>query len=141
VNSTERPEPQTATRIDKPWGHQLLFTVTDRYSGAVDVVWKGHSLSLQYHRQRDETLFLYRGRLRVELADETGVMHTFTLEPGQSIRFLPLRRHRIHALEDAVIFEVSTPELDDVVRVADLYGRADHEPGGKEQQELNGQKD
>jgi len=133
VNSPERSEPQTATRIDKPWGYQLLFTVAAPYSGAVDVVRKGHSLSLQYHRQRDETLFLYQGLLRVELADEMGVMHTFTLEPGQSIRFLPLRRHRIHAVEDSVIFEVSTPELDDVVRMADLYGRVDQEPGGKEQ--------
>ncbi len=132
-NSPERLGPQAATRIDKPWGYQLLFTITEPYSGAVDVIWKGHSLSLQYHRQRDETLFLHQGRLQVELEDETGVMRTFGLQPGQSIHFLPLRRHRISALEDSVIFEVSTPHTDDVVRLADRYGRTAIPPGNEEQ--------
>jgi mannose-6-phosphate isomerase len=132
-NSRERLGPQTATRIDKPWGYQLLFTSTEPYSGGVNVVCRGHSLSLQYHRQRDETLFLHQGHLQVELEDEAGVMRTFALKPGQSIRFVPLRRHRISALEDSVIFEVSTPQMDDVVRVADRYGRAAVQPGGEEQ--------
>lgn len=115
--------PRFAHHGDKPWGDQFIFAVTSSYCGAVDVVRQGQSLSLQFHRQRDESLYLYQGALLVEFEDETGAMGSVEMKPGQSIRFLPLRRHRITALLDSVIFEVSTPPLDDVVRLQDLYGR------------------
>lgn len=127
-----KPKPEPATRIDRPWGYQLLFAVTQFYAGAVDVVHKGHSLSLQYHQCRDETLYLHQGRIRVEIEDATGALHTLEMQPGQSIRFLPGRKHRVAALEDAVIFEVSTPHLQDIVRLEDLYGRVTVEPSGQE---------
>jgi quercetin dioxygenase-like cupin family protein len=121
--------PQHAKRIDKPWGYQLLFAATLSYAGGVDVIHAGRSLSLQYHQCRDETLFLHRGRLLVELEDATGKMHRFELVPDQSIHLVPPRKHRVTALEDSIIFEVSTPQLDDVVRLEDLYGRAGEQAG------------
>jgi mannose-6-phosphate isomerase len=116
--------PSAAQHIDKPWGEQFVFAVTSFYCGAVDVVRQGHSLSFQFHRQRDETLYLHQGSLRVDFEDDQGAMRSADMEPGQSIHFRPLHRHRITALRDSVVFEVSTPQLDDVVRLQDLYGRA-----------------
>jgi mannose-6-phosphate isomerase-like protein (cupin superfamily) len=116
--------PRFARSVDKPWGEQLVFAVTSTYCGAVDVVRQGQSLSLQFHQLRDETLYLYQGSLQVKFEDESGAMRCVDMSPGQSIRFRPLRKHRITALTDSVIFEVATPQLDDVVRLQDIYGRA-----------------
>jgi mannose-6-phosphate isomerase len=121
---------QIVRRVEKPWGYQLVFAVTPWYAGGVDVIKEGHSLSLQYHQRRDETLYLHQGKLQVELEDDTGAMNAFQLGPGQSVRFCPRQKHRVTALEDSVIFEVSTPQMDDVVRLEDRYGRAETDPDG-----------
>ena len=115
--------PQPAEHIDKPWGEYVLFAVTPAYAGGVLLMKRGHSASLQFHRERDETLYLHTGRMMIETEDSLGTMHEFEMSPGHSIRFRPGRRHRISALEDSVIFEVSTPHVDDIVRLEDRYGR------------------
>lgn len=116
--------PRFAHQVGKPWGDQFVFAQTSSYIGAVNLVRQGQSLSLQFHRTRDETLYLYQGLLQVEFEDRSGEMRTVRMQPGQSIRFCPLRKHRIAALADSVLFEVSTPPFDDVVRLDDRYGRA-----------------
>jgi len=83
---------------------------------------KGHRLSLQYHSFKDETMFISQGRVMMEIEDGK-VKRELTLEPGQSVHLPPLTRHRLQAIEDTTLFEVSTPELDDVTRLADDYGR------------------
>jgi len=130
-NDQRADGPQIASRVDKPWGYQLIFAATPFYAGGVDAVEKGQSLSLQYHECRDETLYLHEGKLRVEVEDDRGAMHMFEVGPGQSIRFFATRKHRVTALEDSVIFEVSTPQLDDTVRLEDRYGRAERNPSGR----------
>jgi mannose-6-phosphate isomerase len=111
-------------RTAKPWGYEELWALTGRYAGKVLHITRGHQLSLQYHEQKDETILLYAGRLILLLEDERGVLREHWLSPGEA-RHIPVgRRHRMIALEDCDVLEVSTPELDDVVRVEDAYGRA-----------------
>jgi mannose-6-phosphate isomerase-like protein (cupin superfamily) len=110
--------------IDKPWGHELVWAETPRYVGKILHVRKGESLSLQYHHVKDETIMLLSGSLLFEhyrdgdepQRTQLGVREPFHITPGT--------RHRMTALEDCDIVEVSTPELDDVVRLEDRYGRA-----------------
>jgi mannose-6-phosphate isomerase len=111
-------------RIDKPWGHELWFARTDRYAGKVLHVKQGHRLSLQYHRSKDETSYVLRGRLRLTSGTDLAEMAAADLGPGDIWRNPPGTIHTIEALEDADIVEVSTPELEDVVRLEDDYGRA-----------------
>ena len=110
-------------KIDKPWGYELLWAQTDKYVGKVLYIRKGHSLSLQYHKVKDETLMLQQGRLILEVHDENGAINEILMTPEQSYRVTPLTKHRMRALEDCKVFEVSTPELDDIVRISDEYGR------------------
>ncbi|MCI0407471.1 MAG: cupin domain-containing protein [Acidobacteria bacterium] len=110
-------------RVAKPWGEELIFAETDRYAGKILVVKKGEILSLQYHEKKEETLYLYRGRVRLWI-EEDSVLQERVMLPGDSRHIRPLTRHRMEALEDSEIFEVSSPELDDVVRLEDRYGRA-----------------
>jgi mannose-6-phosphate isomerase len=110
-------------RVPKPWGEEIIFAETDRYAGKILVVRKGEILSLQYHEKKEETLYLYRGRVRLWI-EEAGELKEKTMLPGDSRHIRPLTRHRMEALEDSEIFEVSSPELDDVVRLEDRYGRA-----------------
>ena len=109
-------------RVDKPWGYELHWAKTERYVGKIIHVDAGHALSLQYHRVKDETILVWSGRIRFEtgrgdsrVAREMG--------PGESVHIAPGTVHRMTALEPTDIFEVSTPELDDVVRLEDRYGR------------------
>ncbi|MGH7640161.1 MAG: cupin domain-containing protein [Candidatus Dormibacteria bacterium] len=111
-------------RVDKPWGHEIWFAVSERYAGKVLHIQAGHELSLQYHVHKDETIYLLSGELALELEDDGGRLETLALAPGECRRILPGRRHRMRAIQDCQIFEVSTPELDDVVRLEDRYGRA-----------------
>lgn len=118
----------TPRRIPKPWGEEILFAHTDRYAGKVLTVRRGESLSLQYHERKDEALYLFSGRIEVTLGepgDAAGARGSGRrrLGPGEAIHLPAGTRHRIEALEDATLFEVSTPELDDVVRLEDRYGR------------------
>jgi len=112
-----------AQRVDKPWGYELRWAVTDRYAGKLIHINAGHSLSLQYHVQKDESIFVQRGTLDLVLEDDSGAVHTHRLQPGMSARVRPGRRHRFIAATDTDLFEVSSPELDDVVRLEDAYGR------------------
>ena len=110
-------------RIDKPWGYELLYALTDRYAGKILFIKKGNRFSLQYHKEKDESMHLFNGRAIMEIESETGQMENRELNPGDSIRVPPKTKHRIEALEDTTILEVSTPELTDVVRIDDDYGR------------------
>jgi mannose-6-phosphate isomerase-like protein (cupin superfamily) len=110
-------------RVNKPWGYEEIWARTDCYAGKILFVRKGERLSLQYHQHKDESIYLIRGQLRVTLEGGGGEVEVTDLEPGQSRRVPPGRRHRFEALEDSEIVEVSTPELDDVVRIEDDYGR------------------
>lgn len=111
-------------RVDKPWGYELIFAHTDRYVGKILHVNPGQALSLQYHEVKDETLYLAEGEVEL-LVEEDGGLVTRTLRGGESYRIVPFTRHRMTAGADGCdIIEVSTPELDDVVRLEDRYGRA-----------------
>ena len=109
-------------RVDKPWGYELHWAKTDRYVGKILHVAAGHALSLQYHNVKDETIYLYSGRLQFEI-QEDGELVSREMQPGDRVRITPRTVHRMTALEDSDILEVSTPELDDVVRLEDRYGR------------------
>jgi mannose-6-phosphate isomerase-like protein (cupin superfamily) len=111
-------------RVDKPWGYELIWAVTDAYVGKVLFVKAGESLSLQFHRKKDESWLVQSGRAKLELGSAGDAMlKVEVIGPGASFRFLPGTVHRVTALEDTTILEVSTPELDDVVRLEDRYGR------------------
>ena len=120
------PEPVRSPghgRVDKPWGYELRWAITDRYLGKLLHIRSGHALSLQYHVQKDESILLVSGSLDLVLEDDRGDLVTHRLLPGMSARILPGRRHRFVAVEDAELFEASSPEIDDVVRLEDRYGR------------------
>ena len=110
-------------RVDKPWGHELRWAITDRYLGKLIHVNRGHQLSLQYHVQKDESIFVASGLLDLVLEDDAGEVQVHRMAPGMSARVRPGRRHRFVAVEDTDLFEVSSPEVDDVVRLEDSYGR------------------
>jgi mannose-6-phosphate isomerase-like protein (cupin superfamily) len=109
-------------RVEKPWGYELIWARTDRYVGKVIHVRAGHALSLQYHDRKEETLLLWRGRLRFELREGDST-RCWEMAAGDRVHVSPGNVHRMTALEDCDVFEVSTPELDDVVRIEDRYGR------------------
>ncbi len=114
---------QSIRRVDKPWGYELIFAHTDRYVGKILHVDAGHALSLQYHERKDETLFLKEGEVELQV-EENGEMVSITLRGGDSYRISPFTRHRMVAgAAGCDIIEVSSPELDDVVRLEDRYGR------------------
>ena len=110
-------------RVPKPWGEELIWALTDRYCGKVITIETGRRLSLQYHEQKDEAIFVIAGRLRLLLEDDAGSMVTRELGPGDGAHVAAGRRHRYEAIERVELVEVSTPELDDVVRVEDDFGR------------------
>jgi mannose-6-phosphate isomerase-like protein (cupin superfamily) len=107
-------------RVDKPWGYELRFVHTPRYAGKVLVIRAGHQLSLQHHERKDEAFFVQSGTLELVLGHEQRVER---LAAGESRHITPRTVHRFRAVTDCVLFEVSTPELDDVVRHEDDYGR------------------
>jgi mannose-6-phosphate isomerase-like protein (cupin superfamily) len=110
-------------RVAKPWGHELIWALTDRYCGKVLVIEAGKRLSLQKHVAKDESIYVLSGRLLLYLEDDGGVVRQVELGPGDA-RHVPTGRiHRYEALERTELIEVSTPELDDVVRLSDDYGR------------------
>ena len=111
-------------KVDKPWGHELIWALTGRYCGKVLFVKAGCALSLQFHREKDESWLVQAGRAKLELG-EIGqkVLHEEVVGPGAAFHYEPGTVHRVTAIEDTTILEVSTPQLDDVVRLEDLYGR------------------
>jgi mannose-6-phosphate isomerase len=112
------------TRVEKPWGYELHWAKTDRYVGKVIHINKGHALSLQYHNIKDETIYLWSGKLLFEIEID-GVLTKIEMQPGAAVHVTPKTVHRMTAIEDADVFEASTPELHDVVRLEDRYGRTD----------------
>jgi mannose-6-phosphate isomerase len=111
-------------RVDKPWGYELIWAEAEAYVGKVLFVKAGESLSLQFHRVKDESWLVREGRAKVELGSAGDpVLREEVVGPGACFRFRPGTVHRVSALEDTTILEVSTPDLDDVVRLEDLYGR------------------
>jgi mannose-6-phosphate isomerase len=112
------------TVTEKPWGYELLWACTSRYAGKILHIEAGGRLSLQYHERKEETLHLLSGRMRMELELEDGAWFDEEIGPGTCIHVPTGRRHRMTAVETCDVLEVSTPELDDVVRVQDDYGRA-----------------
>jgi len=112
------------TLIDKPWGHELIWAKTDRYVGKILHVRAGEALSLQYHRVKDETIMVLSGRLHFEFFAEGEAPSARELGPREPFHISPGLRHRMTAIEDTDVLEVSTTELDDVVRLEDRYGRS-----------------
>jgi mannose-6-phosphate isomerase len=110
--------------VEKPWGYELIWAHTDRYVGKLLHIQKGESLSYQYHRVKDETIRLLSGAMDMDLESD-GSKVQISLKPGDCLHIVPGMRHRMIAVEDCDVLEVSTPELDDVVRLEDRYGRAD----------------
>lgn len=112
--------------VAKPWGHEDRFAITDKYVGKILVIKQGHSLSLQHHEKKDETIRLLSGQLALRIGwtvEEALQMMPVILEVGDSYHIPPGLIHRMIALENCEVLEVSTPELDDVIRHQDLYGR------------------
>ncbi len=112
------------TIVDKPWGHELIWAKTPRYVGKILHVRAGEALSLQYHRIKEETIMVLSGRMKLEFFAEGEEPSTRELEVRVPFHVSPGLRHRMIAIEDTDVLEVSTPELDDVVRLEDRYGRA-----------------
>lgn len=110
-------------RVEKPWGHELWWGFTERYVGKLLHVKAGHKLSLQYHERKDETIHLWAGDLAL-VVDEGGGLEERRMRPGESFHIRPGVKHRMVALTDCDVLEVSTPEVEDVVRLEDAYGRA-----------------
>ena len=116
-------EEKLPRKTEKPWGFELLFAHTPKYAAKVIFIKKGHRFSLQYHEKKEESLYLYKGKALMEIEGRNGQLESTIVDVGQSIRFPPLIKHRLKALEDTTFFEVSTPELGDIIRLEDDYGR------------------
>jgi mannose-6-phosphate isomerase-like protein (cupin superfamily) len=115
-----RTEPR---RVEKPWGWELVWAETDAYVGKLLFVAAGQSLSLQYHEVKDEAWLVQEGRARLELGEVGGPLEEVEIGAGDAFHYRPGTVHRVTALEDLLVLEVSTPHLDDVVRLEDAYGR------------------
>ena len=112
-------------RVEKPWGYELIWALSEEYAGKLLSVNAGQQLSLQLHRQKDESWYLLEGVAELEFAAPGEKTTTAeVVRPGAAFRIRPGTVHRIRALEDVLMLEVSTPRLDDVVRLEDDYGRA-----------------
>jgi mannose-6-phosphate isomerase len=114
--------PDVPYRVDKPWGYELIWARTDRYVGKILHVKAGHVLSLQYHNKKDETMHVLRGELILRTGEgQTQVSRPF--RQGETVHIPPKLIHQIEAVADSDVLEASTPELDDLVRLQDRYGR------------------
>lgn len=116
-------QPLDIQRVPKPWGYELIFGRTARYVGKILHVNQGQSLSLQYHEVKEETLYVVRGELKLTI-EVDGDRRELPLREGEAFHIAPRMIHRMEAVVDTDVAEVSTPELDDVVRLEDRYGRA-----------------
>jgi mannose-6-phosphate isomerase len=113
----------TPRKVEKPWGWELVWAEADDYAGKLLFVRAGESLSLQYHEVKDESWLVQEGRARLELGEVGGKLETMEIVPGDAFRFHPRTVHRVTAVEDTLVIEVSTSQLTDVVRLEDRYGR------------------
>ena len=111
-------------KVEKPWGYELIWALTDVYCGKILFVTAGSSLSLQFHNEKDESWLVQSGRAKLELGDVgQRVLNEEVISAGSAFHYAPGTVHRVTAIEDTTILEVSTPHLDDVVRLEDRYGR------------------
>ena len=110
-------------RVEKPWGYELWWARTDRYVGKLIHINKGQALSLQYHNRKDETIYVQAGKMLFEMGPSADALERREMGPGDVVHVTPPTVHRMTAIEDTDIFEVSTPEVEDVVRLKDRYGR------------------
>jgi len=111
-------------KVEKPWGHELIWALSETYCGKVLFIKAGAALSLQFHNEKDESWLVHSGRAKLELGDAgQRLLHEEVIGPGAAFRYRPGTVHRVTAIEDTTIIEVSTPQLDDVVRLEDAYGR------------------
>lgn len=109
--------------VEKPWGYEWIWAKTEDYVGKVLHIKKDHQLSLQFHRQKEETILVFKGVMKFLIENEKGEMEEKILREGEAFHIYPKRKHRMIALEDCDVFETSTPHLQDVVRLEDSYGR------------------
>jgi mannose-6-phosphate isomerase-like protein (cupin superfamily) len=113
-----------AAKVEKPWGHELIWAKAEDYAGKVLFVRAGQALSLQFHREKDESWYVLAGRAELQLGKAgQAVLKTEVVGAGAAFRFRPGTVHRVRAVEDTTILEVSTPQLEDIVRLEDEYGR------------------
>ena len=113
------------TKVEKPWGYELIWAKTGQYVGKVLHIKKGHQLSLQYHREKEETIFIAKGHMKFVFEETKGApLVEIDMREGEAHHIPPQRTHRMIAVEDTDVFEVSTPQLQDVVRLEDSYGRS-----------------
>jgi mannose-6-phosphate isomerase len=110
-------------RVPKPWGHETIWAQSDRYVGKILHINAGHELSVQYHNRKDETIYLLSGEMAYRVQGKNDALDDVQLRIGESFRNTPGTIHQMVALTDCDVLEVSTPELDDVVRLSDKYGR------------------
>lgn len=109
--------------VPKPWGHETIWAHTDRYVGKILHIKAGHELSVQYHNRKDETVYLLAGEMIYKVKEEGGELRDVKLKIGEAFRITPLTVHQMVAVTDCDVLEASTPDLDDVVRLSDKYGR------------------
>lgn len=114
---------QEIQKVEKPWGHELIWAKTKDYVGKILHIKKGHKLSLQYHEQKEETIMVSTGKMTLVFESDSGEMQEIPLSAGEAHHIPVGRKHRMIAVEDCDVFEVSTPQLHDVVRLEDSYGR------------------
>ena len=110
-------------KIPKPWGHETIWARSDRYVGKILHINAGQELSVQYHDRKDETVHLLSGEIIYRVQRDSDLLEDVQLKLGESFRITPGTIHQMVALTDCDVLEVSTPELDDVVRLSDKYGR------------------
>jgi mannose-6-phosphate isomerase len=116
-------DPGRTRRVEKPWGYEIWYALTEHYAGKILHLDRGHRLSLQFHERKDESCYLLTGRVLLIKGPTADELTEQTIGPGQTWRNRPGEVHTIEALEDSDVLEVSTPHLDDVVRIQDDYGR------------------
>jgi mannose-6-phosphate isomerase-like protein (cupin superfamily) len=117
------PPTEHARTVPKPWGHELIWALTDRYCGKILVIEAGRRLSLQRHERKDESIYVMSGRLILYLEDDSGTVAATELGPGDGAHVPIGRIHRYEAIDRVELLEVSTPEIDDVIRLEDDFGR------------------
>ena len=111
-------------KVEKPWGYELIWAKTDQYVGKILHIKAGHKLSLQYHEQKVESIMVNSGKMTFVVEDSTGALQEVLLSAGEAYHIPAGTKHRMIGVEDCDVFEVSTPQLDDVVRLEDSYGRS-----------------
>ena len=115
---------QAIQRVEKPWGYELIWARTQDYVGKILHIKKGHKLSLQYHKIKEETIIVASGKMLFVFENDQGILEEIPLNAGEAHHIPTGKKHRMIAIEDCDVYEVSTPHLDDVVRLEDAYSRA-----------------